>query len=804
MKRKGFTLIELLAVIVILAVVALITIPIINDIIEKANMEAFRDTGYGLVESAQIYFAKNLEGNIDTTFTFPNDYNGLMFKGEVPKGGTLKIQGRQTELFVYNDKYCASKGLDTDIVSVGKLEKNSDGSIIGCGIKLTDEKNCIEPVITENPGNDTWSKEKTVTINYSTTSKCGVKEYRIDDGAWEKYENSLILNDNAKVEARTVSATAGLETSPVAVKNVVKIDNVSPYASASLNNGKISISATDYAQNNRTPSGINSSSYKIKLDGNLIAEKTNETNITIDTTKENEIKYEVADNATNKYEGSITISGSSGKTSYCSIPNVSIDKEGWAHDKTATVTFSDCDIHEYSIDGTNWTTYTEPLNFTQNTVLRVRNRSNDSTIATSTLIVNIIQIDSVSPYTPILLNYSTIGKSIDNHGYECTTNSTNETEVQKCAIWVNCKEGLDENGQKICRIPLNLSKVDNVLGSGVRQTKYKYKFMKDGNEVSSSNEYSLLFNDGSTTQKDISVYNIKVYDLVGNESNDLELTIYWNATKKGSLQNEVSVNFEVGNYIEMIPSADKFELDSTYTGVSNEQMVNPKDLKLWRVIRINDDKSIDMVSDLVAGDANEKHFGWRGIEFMDTTGYKNIVGYLNMIAAKFENSKFTVGSRYMGYNGQTEFINTTGAFDGTSNTLPWRCSTGGSCNPSPDESLGGGDNLSNVDMALVRNVYGNLKARESSNGVEMTSYAEYFVSGRNYYFSGNLRTPEYYFGVNKIDSSGEFDITGSLRWYSSSWDYGEASAFLRVITTLKPGIASVGGTGTKANPYTLE
>ena len=40
MKRKGFTLIELLGVIVVLAVIALITTPVILGVIEKARKEA--------------------------------------------------------------------------------------------------------------------------------------------------------------------------------------------------------------------------------------------------------------------------------------------------------------------------------------------------------------------------------------------------------------------------------------------------------------------------------------------------------------------------------------------------------------------------------------------------------------------------------------------------------------------------------------------------------------------------------------------------------------------------------------------
>ena len=46
-KNKGFTLIELLAVIVIIALVAIITIPIVGNIVEGAKKSAAKDSAYG-------------------------------------------------------------------------------------------------------------------------------------------------------------------------------------------------------------------------------------------------------------------------------------------------------------------------------------------------------------------------------------------------------------------------------------------------------------------------------------------------------------------------------------------------------------------------------------------------------------------------------------------------------------------------------------------------------------------------------------------------------------------------------------
>ncbi len=135
----------------------------------------------------------------------------------------------------------------------------------------------------------------------------------------------------------------------------------------------------------------------------------------------------------------------------------------------------------------------------------------------------------------------------------------------------------------------------------------------------------------------------------------------------------------LGSYVSLTPTLSSYTTDISYTGYTSTQTINPQELNLWRIISINDDGTVDIISEYVSS---------VDVYFKGLTGYQNFVGYLNLLASKYENSIFTVGSRYFGYNGQTEYITDISGFN---YPAPWTCSTGESCNPV--ESQGGGDNL---------------------------------------------------------------------------------------------------------------
>lgn len=59
MKNKEFILVELLAAIVILAIISVITIPMIWNVIEKIKEKTLKQSVNGLVEEANYYSISN-------------------------------------------------------------------------------------------------------------------------------------------------------------------------------------------------------------------------------------------------------------------------------------------------------------------------------------------------------------------------------------------------------------------------------------------------------------------------------------------------------------------------------------------------------------------------------------------------------------------------------------------------------------------------------------------------------------------------------------------------------------------------
>ncbi|MBP3766457.1 MAG: prepilin-type N-terminal cleavage/methylation domain-containing protein [Bacilli bacterium] len=195
MKKRGFTLVELLAVIIVLAIIALIAYPVLIGVIENSRKTAVRDSAYGLIDSADLYFASKSNSTFicDGDKCINNKNVILSLKGSVPLEGEI-ISGSNSELrYIKLDSYCVLgnkqnldiqkncedldvSAPDIDISNIGVTSK----SII-LNINLVDKETGIKSIKYEIDGKeyiDNYdSKDITVTKVFDKL-KAG-KEYTI-------------------------------------------------------------------------------------------------------------------------------------------------------------------------------------------------------------------------------------------------------------------------------------------------------------------------------------------------------------------------------------------------------------------------------------------------------------------------------------------------------------------------------------------------------------------------------------------------------------------------------------------------
>jgi len=108
--KKGFTLVELLAVIVILAIVALIAVPVIYDQVEKSKIGAAESSCYALEQSATNFYTLSLTKNKEADeYLFEcnggvcvSPYGPLELRGKIPTAGKFKIKSDGTLEIVEN------------------------------------------------------------------------------------------------------------------------------------------------------------------------------------------------------------------------------------------------------------------------------------------------------------------------------------------------------------------------------------------------------------------------------------------------------------------------------------------------------------------------------------------------------------------------------------------------------------------------------------------------------------------------------------------------------------------------------
>lgn len=160
-KSKGFTLMELLGVIVIIAIISVITIPIAIDLLSKARKEAYRDTGYGIIDAIKLDIdlddlTKNSDYYIKEGKLLRENGTAVALKGTL-KGSVGEAKQRNGSIYISieNDQWCLNNYNEKQELKIyEKQDKrcqekiNVDETII----TITPDKNTLKIHITDPQG----------------------------------------------------------------------------------------------------------------------------------------------------------------------------------------------------------------------------------------------------------------------------------------------------------------------------------------------------------------------------------------------------------------------------------------------------------------------------------------------------------------------------------------------------------------------------------------------------------------------------------------------------------------------------
>ena len=227
----------------------------------------------------------------------------------------------------------------------------------------------------------------------------------------------------------------------------------------------------------------------------------------------------------------------------------------------------------------------------------------------------------------------------------------------------------------------------------------------------------------------------------------------------GNIKTKFSISsVEIGDYISMTPTSTGYAIPKKLTGYSSVQVIDPSELNLWRVIRKNENGTVDMVSEYVSSTK---------VYFYGKEGYKNLVGVLNTIAAQYTDGKHVQSTRHIGYNNQIEtciVVSTTDCPNDTGYT---------------------------TDVDLVLSALGSLVANR--NGTFVTEL----------YWLGSRRFERGAFYGRFVNTGGS---TEGLIWLCDENEGGGENAVamaVRPIVTLKSTNEKLSGSGTESSPYVL-
>ena len=361
---------------------------------------------------------------------------------------------------------------------------------------------------------------------------------------------------------------------------------------------------------------------------------------------------------------------------------------------------------------------------------------------------------------------------------EYTFTLTNNSTISNYKLsLVDLEKYTNEDGNEI--VVADENKIDDA--------KIRYILLKDGEEATADKSKILtdrVIDSGTIKKGQTITYSLRLWidSRAENEVMGKIFNAQLSLVAEQTASSVSTMNFKLGDYVKMTPTSTNYSVTTAMTGYDSDQTINPSELNLWRIVNINVDGTIDLVSNEVSS---------VDVYFKGKIGYQNLVSSLNQIASQYTNSKYTVASRHMGYSNQTGTITDTSVLDST--TEIWKSSTSTNSN---EEVRGAGDVGYENDYNLVDNALGTLQA--SKAGTNEASY--YWLSSRKYLY---ISSSCWYFNARRIDTKGNLDSDVSLDNFNGGSFYQESfNASIRPIVTLKKDVTPT-GLGTVDDPYVL-
>ena len=208
---KGFTLIELLAVLILISIIVVISMPKILNVIEQSKIKAYEQSSNSISDAAKFKqnseFYENGEFTSDYSFAggnYADKSEKLPFKGDTPYSGMLHLNknGETALAFAFKDNkkyYCVTKNYSDKKSSGTKIKTGNDCSItLPEGLVLSAEMDEIEEFVQvddPNPGVICGDEKEE---NYSGVNECHIKS--VEDFV----ELSVLVNSGKDFNGKNV------------------------------------------------------------------------------------------------------------------------------------------------------------------------------------------------------------------------------------------------------------------------------------------------------------------------------------------------------------------------------------------------------------------------------------------------------------------------------------------------------------------------------------------------------------------------------------------------------------------------